>query len=67
MTKWPFKKGLWNNMDEQWRQRPGLPRGAWTLEREGGAPGRSVEANDTYPLWSHYVSPIRIRIFQMLP
>lgn len=41
--------------------------GAWTLEREGGAPGRSVEANDTYPLWSHYVSPIRIRIFQMLP
>ena len=59
----PLKR-VWNNMDGQWRQRPGLPpcHGAWAMEREGGRSereGGSVEANDTDPrmsalsLWSY--------------
>lgn len=39
MTKWPFKKGLWNNMDEQWRQRPGLPRGHGPWNARAGRRG----------------------------
>lgn len=58
-------KPVWNNMDGQWRQRPGLPpcheHGAWPRgprsEREGGS-GRGGK-HDTYPrmsalsLWSY--------------
>jgi hypothetical protein len=52
----PLKR-VWNNMDGQWRQRPGLPpcHGAWALEREGRRSAResgSGEANDTYPRMS---------------
>lgn len=49
-------KGLWNNMDVQWRQRPGLPRGMgpWSAMRLRGRGEREGQGrqNDTYPRMS---------------